>query len=334
MVIIDSYPTAVILCLITMICWGSWANTMKLTRKNWFFQLYYWDYSLGVLIFSLLLAFTLGSHGTDGRSFTTDLSQADVKNLGYALLSGAIFNLSNVMLVTVIDIAGMAIAFPIGVGLALVLGVISGYITKPLGNPQILFSGLACIVLAIILDGYAYSRIPSEGKKSITKGILLSICTGIFMGFFYPLLVNSISPTLINPEAGKLTPYTAIVFFSVGLLASSFLWNYYLMRKPISGPVISGRDYFNNGTRKDHIYGILGGLIWCLGFSLMTLSAEKAGTAISYGLGQGATMVAVLWGVLVWKEFRLAPKSVNKWLVVMFCLYMLGLGLIIVAKQD
>jgi glucose uptake protein len=316
-----------------MICWGSWANTMKLTGKNWFFQLYYWDYSIGVLLFSILLAFTLGSHGNSGRSFLDDLLQADSKNLAYAFLAGTIFNLSNVLLVTVIDIAGMAIAFPIGVGLALVLGVISGYITKPLGNPWILFTGLASIVLAIILDGLAYSKIPSDGKKSITKGIVLSILTGIFMGFFYPLLVSSISPTLETPEAGKLTPYTAIVFFSIGLLLSSFLWNYYLMRRPLTGPVIALRDYFTNGTGKDHLVGILGGLIWCLGFSLMTLAADKAGTAISYGLGQGATMVAVLWGVLVWKEFKLAPKSVNKYLVAMFFLYLLGLSLIIIAKQ-
>ena len=333
MVIIDSYPIAVLLCLITMLCWGSWANTMKLTGKDWFFQLYYWDYSIGVVIFALILAFTLGSHGSAGRPFIADLSQAEFKNLGYAFLSGTIFNLSNVLLVTVIDIAGMAIAFPIGVGLALVLGVISGYITKPIGNPWILFSGLASIVIAIILDGYAYSKIPSTGKKSITRGIVLSICTGVFMGFFYPLLVSSISPTLLEPETGKLTPYTAIVFFSLGLFCSSFLWNYYLMRKPLTGPVISGRDYFNKGSRKDHSVGVLGGLIWCLGFSLMTLAADKAGTAISYGLGQGATMVAVLWGVLVWKEFKLAPKYVNKYLVTMFFLYLLGLSLIITAKQ-
>jgi len=333
MVIIESYPAAVILCLITMICWGSWANTMKLTGKNWFFQLYYWDYSIGVLVFSLVLALTLGSHGQGGRPFLTDLFQSESKNLFYAFLAGTIFNLSNVLLVTVIDIAGMAIAFPIGVGLALVLGVISGYISKPLGNPWVLFSGLACIVLAIILDGLAYSKIPSDKNKSVTKGIILSICTGVFMGFFYPLLVSSICPNLLQPEQGKLTPYTAIVMFSTGLFASSFLWNYYLMRRPLTGPVISFRDYFNKGTPKDHVVGILGGLIWCLGFSLMTLSAEKAGTAISYGLGQGATMVAVLWGVLVWKEFKLAPKSVNKLLVAMFFLYLSGLSLIIIAKQ-
>jgi glucose uptake protein len=334
MVIIESYSTAVILCIITMICWGSWANTMKLTAKKWVFQLYYWDYALGVLIFSLLLAFTLGSTGTTGRSFVHDIEQADTKYILYAIVAGAIFNLSNVLLVTVIDIAGMAIAFPIGVGLALVLGVISGYITNPLGNPTLIFSGLACVVVAIIIDGIAYSKIPSDGKKSIVKGIVISILTGIFMGFFYPILVASISPNLITPEAGKLTPYTAIVMFSVGLFLSSFIWNYYFMKKPLSGHAVSFSDYFNIGTAKDHFVGILGGLIWCTGFSLMTLASDKAGTAISYGLGQGATMVAVIWGVFVWKEFKAAPKSANKLLAAMFLFYLLGLSLLIVAKLN
>jgi len=307
---------------------------MKLTRKGWVFQLYYWDYSMGVLLFSLILAFTLGSSGTAGRSFIHDIEQADSKYVIYALIAGAIFNLSNVLLVTVIDIAGMAIAFPIGVGLALVIGVISGYITKPLGNPWIIFCGLACVVIAIILDGIAYSKIPSDGKKSVTKGIIISILTGIFMGFFYPILVTSISPDLIVPEAGKLTPYTAIVMFSAGLLLSSFIWNYYFMRKPLSGSVVSFADYFNKGTAKDHIVGILGGLIWCTGFSLMTLAGDKAGTAISYGLGQGATMVAVIWGVFVWKEFKAAQPGVNKLLATMFLFYLMGLSLLIIAKLN
>lgn len=332
MMIIDSYPTAVLLCLVTMLCWGSWANTMKLTGKNWFFQLYYWDYALGVLLFSLLFAFTLGSTGGEGRHFLDDLFQGNSRNLCYAFLSGALFNLSNIMLVTVISIAGMAIAFPIGVGLALVLGVIFGYLAKPVGNPWILFAGLCFVVIAIILDGIAYSRIPSTGTKSVMKGIVLSILTGIFMGFFYPLLVSSISSNWVVPEAGKLTPYTAIVLFAAGLFVSSFIYNTYLMRRPLTGNPIPARAYFK-GTRKDHSMGLLGGLIWCLGFSLMTLSADKAGTAISYGLGQGATMVAVIWGVFIWKEFKTAPRSVNKYLIAMFLLYLGGLSLIIIAKQ-
>jgi glucose uptake protein len=332
MVIIESYSTAVILCIVTMLCWGSWANTMKLTGRDWVFQLYYWDYSLGVLIFSILLALTLGNVGSTGRSFAQDIVQADGKYIFYALLSGAVFNLANVLLVTAIDIAGMAIAFPIGIGLALVLGVIFGYITKPAGNPLLIFSGLVAVVVAIIIDGIAYSKIPGDGKRSVKKGIIISILAGIFMGFFYPILVLSISPGLTEPEAGKLTPYTAIVFFSLGLFVSSFIWNYYFMRKPLSGTAVAFADYFKKGTAKDHLVGVLGGLIWCTGFSLMTLAADKAGAAISYGLGQGATMVAVIWGIFVWKEFKAAPKSANKLLAVMFLFYLLGLSLLVIAK--
>jgi glucose uptake protein len=333
MLIVESYSSAVIMCVITMICWGSWANTMKLTRKGWVFQLYYWDYSIGVVLFSLLLAFTFGSTGTDGRSFINDITQASLKNIGSALLSGIIFNLSNVLLVTVIEIAGMAIAFPIGVGLALVIGVISGFITNPVGNPFILFGGLASVIVAIVIDGIAYSKIPVDGKKSLIRGIVISIFTGTFMGFFYPILVSSISANLITPETGKLTPYTAIVLFSVGLFLSSFIWDYYLMKKPVTGRAVSFSDYFKTGTVRDHLLGIGGGLVWCTGFSLMTLAGHQAGTAISYGLGQGATMIAAFWGVFVWKEFKSAPKSVNKLLLAMFLFYFLGLSLLIVAKS-
>jgi len=306
---------------------------MKMTSKSWVFQLYYWDYSIGVVVFSLLLAFTFGSRGAEGRSFVNDITQANSGNLGAALLAGVIFNLSNVLLVTVIEIAGMAIAFPIGVGLALVIGVISGYITNPVGNAFILFCGLASVIVAIVMDGVAYSKIPGDKKKSLVKGIAISIFTGIFMGFFYPILVSSISTNLATPETGKLTPYTAIVMFSLGLFFSSFIWDFYLMKKPVTSRIVSFSDYFKTGTVRDHLLGIGGGLVWCTGFSLMTLAGHQAGTAISYGLGQCATMIAAFWGVFIWKEFEAAPKSVNKFLLAMFLFYFSGLSLLILAKN-
>ena len=332
MFIIESYSTAIIMCIITMLCWGSWANTMKLTGKKWTFQLFYWDYSLGVLLFSLILAFTAGSFGESGRPFISDMSQAGFNFILLAFAAGVIFNLSNVLLVTVIDLAGMAIAFPIGVGLALVVGVVIGYIGDPVGNPVLIFIGLAGIIFAIVIDGIAYGKIPSEGNKSVVKGILISLVVGIIMGLFYPLLVMSLSTDLINPEVGKLTPYSAIVMFALGLFLSSFIWNFYLMRKPIVGTKVTFRDYFSLGTFKDHLVGILGGVIWMIGFSFMTLAQDQAGTAISYGLGQGATMIAAFWGVFIWKEFKTAPKSVNKLIVAMFILYLFGLSLLIIAK--
>lgn len=332
MLIIESYTTAILMCVITMICWGSWANTMNLTGSKWTFQLFYWDYSLGVLLLSLILAFTAGSFGENGRPFLSDLSQAGLNYILLAFLAGVIFNLSNVLLVTVIDLAGMAIAFPIGVGLALVVGVVVGYIGDPVGDPVLIFAGLAGVILAIVIDGIVYGKIPSEGNKSVVKGIIISIIVGIVMGLFYPLLVKSLSTDLVTPEPGKLTPYTAIVMFALGLFLSSFIWNFYLMRKPLVGTKVTFKDYFSLGTFKDHSVGLLGGMIWMIGFSFMTLAQDQAGTAISYGLGQGATMIAAFWGVFIWKEFKTAPKSVNKLIVGMFIFYIVGLSLLVFAK--
>src|ERR1700742_1248617 len=143
MVLIESYSVAVLMCIITMICWGSWANTQKLASKEWRFQLFYWDYAIGVLLLSLILAFTMGSMGAAGRTFMADLHQADAKWLWSAFLGGVIFNLSNILLVAAIDIAGMAVAFPVGVGLALVLGVITTYRATHSGNLVMLSAGVA-----------------------------------------------------------------------------------------------------------------------------------------------------------------------------------------------
>jgi len=111
-----------------MLCWGSWGNTQKLAGKTWRYELFYWDYVIGVLLFSLINAFTLGSIGSAGRSFIPDLMQADISNIGSAFLGGVIFNLANILLSAAIAIAGMSVAFPVGIGLALVLGVIINYI--------------------------------------------------------------------------------------------------------------------------------------------------------------------------------------------------------------
>ncbi|MFC1508903.1 multidrug DMT transporter permease, partial [Candidatus Omnitrophota bacterium] len=175
MVAVQSYTLAVIMCFITMLCWGSWANTQKLATKEWRFQLFYWDYALGVLLLALIMALTMGSMGSVGRSFLTDIAQADSVSLRSAFLGGVIFNLANLLLVAAIDIAGMAVAFPIGIGIALVLGVITNYIANPLGNPVVLFLGVACVSLAIILDALIYKKLPAAGSKTTAKGFVISI---------------------------------------------------------------------------------------------------------------------------------------------------------------
>lgn len=332
MVIVSSYPLAVILCFITMLCWGSWANTRKLAAKEWSFQLFYWDYALGVLLISLLLGISLGSTGSAGRPMLTDITQAGTAAIWSAILGGAVFNLSNILLVAAIDIAGMSVAFPIGVGIALVLGVVTNYIGSPLGNPLVLFIGLAFVVAAILLDAMAYSRLGAGGASPTRRGILISVAAGVLMGFFYRFVAASMSTDPIVLEAGKLSPYSAVLFFAIGLFVSNFIWNTYAMRRPLWGEPVQFRDYLEKGTPRLHAVGILGGAIWGLGMALSLIASGTAGFAISYGLGQGATMVAAIWGVFIWKEFQHAETDTRRLLAFMFLCYMTGLGLIIVAR--
>ncbi len=332
MTVVESYAAAVVMCVITMLCWGSWANTLKLASKEWRFELFYWDYAIGVLLFALVLAFTLGSTGTAGRSFLADLAQAENGPLVSAFVGGVVFNLSNILLVAAIDIAGMAVAFPIGVGLALVLGVITNYMASPVGNPVLLFLGVGCVVAAIVLSAVSYSRLPAQGQRTIGKGIVVSVVAGLLMGFFYRFVAASMSTDFINLEPGKLGPYSAIVLFSVGLLASNFVWNTIVMKRPFVGAPVAFSDYFAKGSPRLHLIGVLGGVIWNLGMSLSIIAAGAAGFAISYGLGQGATLVAAFWGVFIWKEFKGAPAGTSRLLALMFTAFVIGLTLIVVAR--
>jgi glucose uptake protein len=334
MVIVESYPVAVLMCFITMLCWGSWANTQKLASKEWKFQLFYWDYAIGVLLLTVILAFTMGSIGAQGRSFLGDLAQADSGNLGRALLGGIIFNFANILLVVAIDISGMSVAFPVGIGLALVLGVIDNYRGSPeTYQTALLFAGVACIVLAIVLNALAYRRLSTD-KKTTAQGVIISVLCGISMGFFYGWVARSMVTDFANPEAGKLTPYTALVFFSLGLVLSNFVFNTIAMKWTVSGEKVAGGDYFTKGSPRLHLVGIVGGIIWSIGMSFSIVAGGKAGYAISYGLGQGATVVAAFWGVFIWREFKKAPKGTNPFLAFMFLFYLVGLALIIAGNKE
>jgi glucose uptake protein len=338
MFVVQSYPLAVVLCIVTMLCWGSWANTQKLAGREWPFQLFYWDYAIGVYLLAIVLAFTLGRTGVNGRPFAEDLSQANVHWLRSAFLGGVIFNLSNILLVAAIDIAGMAVAFPVGVGLALVLGVLTTYLSTHEGNPPMLAFGVALVAAAIVLDAFAYGRLARGTRGASGKGIALSIAAGLLMGLFYKYVAQAMGRLepkdgILVLEAGKLSPYTAIAVFSTGVVASNFLWNSLAMVFPFRGPRVPFRDYFLKGSLRLHLVGILGGVIWGMGMSLSIIASTRAGAALSYGLGQGATLVGALWGVFVWKEFKNAPPGTSKILAAMFVCYVAGLAFLIVSKS-
>jgi glucose uptake protein len=332
MYIVDSYLLAIIFCVITMLCWGSWANTQKLVQKKWRFELFYWDYVIGIFLFSLILAMTMGSTGSEGRPFLEDLPQASSENLRGAFLGGIVFNLANILLTAAIAGAGMAVAFPIGIGLALVIGVIINYVLLPKGDPTMLFGGVALIVLAILVNAFAYKmkNAGNDGKASM-KWIFISVVAGILMSVFYPFVASGMDlENFVSPAVGKMTPYTAFVVFSTGILVSNLLFNSLLMKRPLEGAPITYKEYFAGGL-SIHVVGVLGGFIWALGFLFNLIASGKAGPAISYGLGQGATLVAAFWGVVIWKEFKGSSSKINTMLLVMFILFILGLGLIIAA---
>lgn len=331
MFIIENYSVAVVFCFITMLCWGSWANTQKLAGKTWRFELFYWDYVIGIVLFSLISALTLGSMGEKGRSFLTDLSQATSSNIISALIGGVIFNAANILFSAAISIAGIAVAFPLSIGLALVLGVLVNYAGEQKGNPVFLFAGVALIMVAIVLNAMAYRKLNSANKSVSAKGIGLCIIAGVLMSFFYRFIASAMDlNNFESPASGKMTPYTATFIFSLGILLSNFVFNTILMRKPFAGSPVSYADYFS-GKFSIHFVGILGGLIWGLGNSFNLIAAGKAGPAISYGLGQGATLIAALWGVFVWKEFSGAPKSTNTLIAWMFLFFVAGLGMVVYA---
>jgi len=331
MFVVDSLPVAIPFCIVTMLGWGSWANTQKLAGKErWPFPLFYWDYAIGVFLFSVIFSHTLGSFGTAGAPTRENLHSANWEFVFPALISGGLFNLSNILLVVGIDAAGMSVAFPVGVGLALVIGTVQSYLQAPKGDATLLFAGVALIVAAMIASALAHRRLPRAGGRSPLRGLIYSAIAGCLMGFFYPQLGRAISPgfNMIPIIPGMLTPYVALVAFGVGVLGSNIVWNTVFMQSAN----LKYADYFR-GSLKLHAIGVLGGCIWMLALSFNVLASGVAGPAISYALGQGATLVAALWGVVIWREFRDAPPGTGKLLALMFASYALGLFLIAGATQ-
>jgi glucose uptake protein len=320
-----TYWTALILMLVSMLCWGSWANTQKID-KRWRFELFYWDYVWGLLACAVAFGLTLGSRNSASPdSFFRNLNAASVRSLLEAFFGGVIFNVGNLLLVAAISVAGMAVAFPIGAGLALVIGAVINYVISPKGNPILLFGGIALICVAILLDAMAYRGLPG-GAKATTKGVGLSLACGVAVGLFYPFVAKA----LTGPN--HLGPYTVFFVFALGALVSNFPMNYALMRRPVSGPPLQVKDYFN-GQVSLHAWGILGGAIWGIGTiaNFVASYVPMIGPATSFSLGEGNTMISAIWGIFVWREFHGAGKRVKAPLAIMFVFFILGLSCIALA---
>ena len=335
----SDYATAVMLCVVTMLCWGSWGNTQKLAGKTWRFELFYWDYVLGLVIFALLAGFTMGSLGGGAWSFAENLKTSSASQWIWPFLGGIVFNASNILLSAAIAVAGMSVAFPVGVGLALVGGTVANWFVDGKGNPWLIWTGLAIIVASIVCNALAFKAKQSAvggaaDSSTVKKGLVLAICAGLLMSWFSPLVNRVVDMGFANPAPGNgmMTPYTAFFVFTLGVFASNFVFNTIMMKKPVSGEPVNGAEWFK-GSPFVHLVGILGGSIWATGTLLSFVTAGTAGAAIAYALGQGATLVSALWGILVWKEFKGAPKNAGVLNFVMIILFLAGIALIIAAGQ-
>jgi glucose uptake protein len=329
MLIPETYPAALCLTILTMLCWGSWANTLKLC-PGYRFQLFYWDYVIGMAVGAIFWGMTAGSLGHAGAPFLSDLKQTAAGPMLYAIAGGAIFNVANLLLVAAIDVAGMAVAFPVGIGLALVIGAVANYVIKPVGNPLLLFGGVALVVVAIVLDAAAYRKREATARAATARGIVISLACGVLMGCFYPFVARA-----LNSEPGKPAPgpYAVAMFFTIGVLVSAVPANWLLMKKPLDGKEpVDGLGY-GRAPFRWHLAGALGGVIWCTGgaANFLASGAHLVGPAVSYSIGQGATMVSACWGVFVWREFAGAPRQATAFLVLMFVFFLAGLGAVALA---
>src|SRR5206468_6635633 len=316
---------ALFMMITSAVCWGSWANTYK-GVKNYRFELFYWDYAVGIFLISLVLALTMGSTGNNADSFLNNVRFADTSNIVSTMVGGAIFNLANLLLVAAIDMAGLAIAFPVSIGIALVVGVVSSYILQPKGNGALLAAGVVCAVIAVVLDGKAYGSLASAGRSVSKKSIVTCIVSGVLMGLWAPFVAHAMT------TGNTLGPYSIAVFLTLGALLSCSIWNVYFMKKPLVGEPVNFSGYFS-GPASGHVLGILGGVIWGTGMVFNLVAASFTGVAISYAIGQSAPMVAALWGVLAWNEFKGAGSKAYIYLFLMFVFYCLAIALVARANE-
>jgi glucose uptake protein len=314
------FATALLMTITSTLCWGSWANTYKLTR-GYRFELFYWDYAIGIVLVSVAWALTLGSTGAGGETFLANVAAADRANIGWALVGGAIFNVANLLLVAGIDMAGLAVAFPVAIGIALVVGVVLSYAIDPRGNAVALGAGVALALVAVLFDGRAYAALTRGGSTVSRKSLVVCVVSGVLMGSFAPFVTRALT------SGHALGPYSVGVCFTIGALLSCFAVNVYFMRRPLVGEPVDFSGFFA-ARGVDHLLGVAGGCVWGTGMVFNFVAASFVGVAISYAIGQAAPMVAALWGIVVWREFRGAPPRAWMFVALMFAAYAAALAVL------
>jgi glucose uptake protein len=321
-----SASIALLLTILTTVFWGSWANSFKVTR-SYPFPLFYWDYVLGVILCSLGFAFTLGSHGSSGEPFLANLQASDRSDWFMALIGGAVFNIANLLLVAATDIAGLAVAFPLAIGIAMVEGVVLSYALQPAGNILYLGLGVVLAIAAVLFNARAYKALDAQAadhQSTSRKGIIVSLISGVLMGGWAPFVTRAMT------HGHVMTPYSVTVLFGIGAFLCNLVVNPYFMKRPLHGDPVSFSGYWRAGAR-NHLLGLVGGIAWGIGGSFNLIAAGLVGIPISYAIGQASPLIAATWGIFVWHEFTGAPKLAWRSLQWMFALYVAAIGLLALA---
>ena len=320
MVLVTNVALAMVLCIYCCICWGSWANTQKLVQKSdWKSFLFYWDYIAGFFLTALLglLCFN-GGHIFEGMTW---------QGVAWAALGGLVWNAANIFLTAANGIAGMSVGFPIGGGLGWVGGIIFNYFSSGFtGNKPMLWIGVVLAIAAMVFCAVSYNKLSTSQEKSPKAGIIFAILSGFGFAFFYGLVVKGTAPQFGG--VASLSPYQAVFIFALTVLVTTLFFCPVAMKHSVEGKT-SIKDYFQKGDTRTHLIGMLGGFIWMSGmvFSFMTASAP-VNKAVSYALSNASPLIAMFWGVLIWREFKNAPKGTNKYVWAMFLCFLAALVII------
>lgn len=317
-----SPQTALLLIVVSMVCWASWPNLLR-ALPHWRLEFFYVDYTLGFLLTVLVIGMTAGSTGT-ALDFLDRVAAAGGREAGLALLGGLVWNAGNIFLLNSIMIAGLAVAFTIGAVLAIMLGVGISYWAQPIGNPAWLLAGSVVLILAACANAQAYRKLGGVSSRHKSLGIALALTAGVLVGIFPPFIAGAIT------GSNALDSYVVSVYFMLGASVATLIGMPILVARPFIGEPASMKGYLE-GPRSWHIMGLLAGAIWCIGTVANFVSAGLVGVAISWGIGSGAPMVGALWGILLWKEFKGADVYSRTLITLSLILYTTGVVLVAIS---
>jgi glucose uptake protein len=316
MIVPTTHAISLLVAILAMVCWGSWANTYKLAG-NWRFELYGYDFALGVVLAALAAALTLGTLGSE-LSFSDNFLIAGRLKMAAGVGCGIVLNLAVFLILAAVSVAGMSVAFPISFGVAMVAGARHGT-----GIAWI--AGLVLVAVAVVMDAIAWASADRPARLAATKGIVLSLAGGLFLAAFFPLA------SWAQTEDNGLGPYSLVLLLAAGVLVSTFVYNMYFLNLPVQGPALGISDYFG-GSSSQHLLGLTGGAVWCVG-TMAFLVVERVPVAVQAGrlgngLFQATPLVSALWGLLAWREFRGAGRGTKLLVAGTLLLFACGVALL------